>query len=85
MTLLAPSDYVDGAGEHVLVSAGRAAFGVDIKTVDDAGAEVAPGDDGELLIRGRNLMSGYWRDPQATAALADLELRALGLRAPGPV
>jgi amino acid adenylation domain-containing protein len=34
---------------------------------DEAGNRVGPGIEGELVIRGRHVMRGYWDDPQATA------------------
>ena len=39
----------------------------EIRLVDDNGAEVAHGEIGELLIRGKNVFVGYWNDPAATA------------------
>ena len=36
--------------------------------VDAALGEVAPGEDGELLIAGPQVTRGYWRDPERTAA-----------------
>ncbi|WP_373379435.1 class I adenylate-forming enzyme family protein [Cupriavidus nantongensis] len=38
------------------------------RIVDDEGAEVAPGGEGELLIRTPTLMQGYYRDPGQTEA-----------------
>lgn len=38
-----------------------------VRLVDDAGADVPPGEIGELLIRGANVFAGYWNDPSATA------------------
>ncbi|WP_029539629.1 MULTISPECIES: long-chain-fatty-acid--CoA ligase [unclassified Rhodococcus (in: high G+C Gram-positive bacteria)] len=42
--------------------------GVEMRVVDDAGAEVAQGEPGEIQIRGGNVMKGYWNLPDATAA-----------------
>jgi long-chain acyl-CoA synthetase len=45
----------------------RVSPGALIRLVDDASAEVARGEAGELMIRGDNVVAGYWNDPQATA------------------
>jgi acyl-CoA synthetase (AMP-forming)/AMP-acid ligase II len=39
----------------------------EVFVVDEDGSEVAPGETGELIIRGSNVMQGYWRDPKLTA------------------
>jgi len=39
-----------------------------VRLVDDAGAEVAPGHVGHLLIKGDNVTRGYFRNPEANAA-----------------
>jgi len=41
----------------------------DCRIVDMTGKEVAAGDPGELAMRGPQFMLGYWKDPQATAAV----------------
>jgi fatty-acyl-CoA synthase len=37
------------------------------RIVDDAGNEVAAGAAGEVVVRGRNVFTEYWRNPKATA------------------
>ncbi len=48
-------------------SIGTPIAGVEMRVVDDDGAEVAQGDVGEIVIRGYNVMKGYWHRPDATA------------------
>jgi long-chain acyl-CoA synthetase len=40
--------------------------GVEMKVVDDDGKEVPQGEVGEILIRGHNVMKGYWNKPDET-------------------
>jgi long-chain acyl-CoA synthetase len=49
-------------------SAGRPIPVVDCRVVDEAGEDVAPGEVGELLLRGPVVSPGYFRNPEATAA-----------------
>ncbi len=47
-------------------SIGTPIEGVEMKVVDDDGEEVAQGEVGEVVIRGHNVMKGYWNRPEAT-------------------
>ncbi len=49
-------------------SIGTPIEGVEMRVVDMDGNEVAPGEAGEIQIRGHNVMKGYWNLPDATAA-----------------
>jgi long-chain acyl-CoA synthetase len=48
-------------------SIGTAIAGVETRVVDLDGKEVPAGEVGEIVIRGHNVMKGYWRRPEATA------------------
>jgi long-chain acyl-CoA synthetase len=47
-------------------SIGTPIEGVEMKLVDDDGADVPQGEVGEIVIRGHNIMKGYWNRPEAT-------------------
>ena len=58
---------VDDADETIATSSGRAIADVEVKIVDGEGEPVPAGTDGEILVRGYNVMKGYLDDPEATA------------------
>jgi long-chain acyl-CoA synthetase len=53
--------------EDKLVSCGRPCPGVDLLVADTSGKQVDPGQAGELIARGANVMRGYWNNPEETA------------------
>ena len=48
-------------------SIGTPIDGVEMKVVDDDDNDVPQGEVGEIVIRGHNVMKGYWKQPDATA------------------
>jgi acyl-CoA synthetase (AMP-forming)/AMP-acid ligase II len=58
---------VDDDDETIATTSGRAIDDVEVKIVDEKGAPVPAGTDGEILVRGYNVMKGYLGDPEATA------------------
>ncbi|MFH1350610.1 MAG: AMP-binding protein [Pseudomonadota bacterium] len=53
--------------KEILSSAGRPTFHSQIKLVDDSGNEVKRGEAGEVVVRCANMMTGYFKNPEATA------------------
>ena len=64
-TLLTPADHDDPALHR---SAGRAAPHTEVRVVDPDDVEVPRGEVGEIVVRGDNVMLGYWNRPDDTAA-----------------
>lgn len=48
-------------------SSGRTVKPMDIKICDEQGNSLPNGETGEIVIRGENVMAGYWKNPEATA------------------
>ena len=59
--------------EVVSLTSGRAIPEVDVVVVDGDDKPVPVGEPGEVLVRGYNVMVGYWEDPAATAAAIDAD------------
>ncbi len=56
---------------HVAETTGPAVPGIEVRVVDDEGRDTPTGTDGEIWLRGANVMLGYFEDPDATAAAID--------------
>ncbi|MCH6231612.1 AMP-binding protein [Microbacterium sp. CFH 31415] len=57
--------------EHAKQTTGPAVPGIEIRVVDADGEDVDTGVDGEILLRGDNVMLGYFEDEEATRAAVD--------------
>jgi acyl-CoA synthetase (AMP-forming)/AMP-acid ligase II len=63
----------DDDPETIATTSGRAIPEVEVRCVDDGGAEVPRGEPGEVVVRGYNVMRGYFEEPEETAAAIDAE------------
>ena len=52
---------------HRFGSSGRLVEPLEIKILDDEGKELPVGEKGEIVIRGENVMAGYWKNPESSA------------------
>lgn len=68
---IASLTYPDDPPETVANWCGRPVPGVEIKIVDEQGAEVPVGERGELLIRGFTVSNGYLDEPESNASVFD--------------
>lgn len=59
--------------ETIATTSGRAIDDVEVRCIDEAGAEVARGEPGEVVVRGYNVMKGYLDDPDETAKAIDAD------------
>ncbi len=71
VTCLQKADHLldSAAGERRITSCGKEMPGNDVRVVDEDGKEVAPGEVGEIIVRGDNLMKEYWKEPEQTQLL----------------
>ncbi|MFI1973193.1 fatty acid--CoA ligase [Streptomyces cinnamoneus] len=62
-----PADAHDLKHPERLRSAGTALPGVEVSIRDEAGRPLPTGERGEICVRSRSLMQGYWKQPELTA------------------
>jgi HIP---CoA ligase len=68
-TMCRPDDHA----ELVARTCGRAAAGFEVRAAGPDGAPLPPGEPGEILLRGPNMMLGYLDDPDATGRAVDAD------------
>jgi long-chain acyl-CoA synthetase len=67
LTEASPVISSNSAARHKLGSSGYLVKNIEVKICDDKGNEVPVGEKGEIVVRGENIMAGYWNNPTATA------------------
>ncbi len=71
VTILTKKDHLlDGSEKSLkrLLSVGRETFSARVAIMDDEGRILPPGEIGEIVIRSKQCMKGYWKNPEATEA-----------------
>ena len=67
VTMCRPGEALDTISR----TCGRATAGFEVDTVNSDGVSTAPGDPGEVVVRGPNVMRGYLDDPESTVKAID--------------
>ena len=67
LTEATPIICANSTGHAIFGSSGRIVKPMDCKICDEQGNEVPHGTKGEIVVRGENVMAGYWKNPKATA------------------
>ncbi len=68
-----PAVFLTTHGEERQGSCGKLLKGTEVRLVDEDGNDVAQGEVGEVLVRGGQVMLGYWNNPKATAEALDAD------------
>lgn len=66
LTEASPVISANNKKEHKLGSSGKPARAIEVRICDDQGKDLPVGAKGEIVIRGENVMAGYWKNEKAT-------------------
>lgn len=68
LTFLSAEDHAATMGQdmRLLASCGKPVPNVEVRVVDPDDRDVRPGEVGEIIARGSNIMAGYWKRPEET-------------------
>lgn len=61
--------HLDGLKQKYLVSAGKPMPNSRVKIVDENDRTLGPGEYGEICVKGKHIMMGYWKNPKLTDAV----------------
>ena len=67
LTEAAPAISSNTPERHRLGSSGALVPDLALRICDDAGRDLPPGEKGEIVVKGENVMLGYWKNDKATA------------------
>ncbi|EMB4115356.1 TPA: AMP-binding protein [Pseudomonas aeruginosa] len=68
VTVLTEQDHlIEGDDHNRLASCGRCYFETDLRVVNEQFEDVKPGEIGEIVVKGPDIMQGYWQAPELTA------------------
>lgn len=67
LTEAAPIISTNGPRAHKLGTSGKIVPDLDVRICDEEGRDLPVGEKGEIVVRGKNVMAGYWHNEAATA------------------
>ncbi len=66
LTEASPVISANNPAQHKLGSSGALVKNLELRICDEEGKELPVGSKGEIVVRGDNVMAGYWANPEAT-------------------
>ncbi len=66
LTEASPVISANTPAKHKMGSSGILVNNIEVKICNDEGSEVPEGEHGEIVVRGENVMQGYWNNPETT-------------------